>query len=495
MKGYNLRNDLLFRKKFNKRGRTFSLALQYLQNNSNGNGNQYSVNDFYFPTGLPAGTDTINQRNETSAGLSGYTARAVYTEPVFKKAILEFSAAKSSTHSNSDRTTYDYNYGSGKFDQINPLLSNDFENRYGYTNTGIRFRKQFKKFNWAAGAAWQLAELEGQNSGSGKDTLISKQFWNILPNARVQYNFNRFSNIMLNYNAQTIQPTVTQLQPVPDISNPLQIIYGNPDLKQEYVHLLQTSLFFVNPIKNRNFFAFMLFRQVNNKIVNYDIINQLGIKTTRPVNVNGVYSINGDINWGIPLSFMKRSSLNIGLGIMHAKNKQFINTEENRINDWQLRPEVRLEMNPHEKFNISVMTSSSLNYTRYSLQPSLDTRYLSYELGTEFGWQLPANFYLSSDFNYTINAKRADGFNVNIPLWNAAFSKQFLKYNRAQLGIRVNDILNKNTGITRTSNNNYIEDRQVVILQRYFLLQFTYSLSKSGLNNPGGGGNMKIITR
>ena len=94
-----------------------------------------------------------------------------------------------------------------------------------------------------------------------------------------------------------------------------------------------------------------------------------------------------------------------------------------------------------------------------------------------------------------INARRADGFNVNVPLWNASFSRQFLKYNRAQLGLRVNDMLNMNTGITRTSNNNFIEDRQVNILQRYFLLQFTYSLSKSGLNSPGAGGNMKIITR
>ena len=253
---------------------------------------------------------------------------------------------------------------------------------------------RFKKFNWAAGAAWQLAGLEGKTTGSGKDTTISKKFRNILPNARFQYNFNRFSNIVLNYSAQTIQPTVTQLQPVPDISNPLQIVLGNPFLKQEYANLLQLNLFLVNPVKNRNLFAFLMFRQVSNKIVNYDIINPLGIKTTRPVNVNGVYSMNGDINWGIPLSFMKISSLNIGLGLMHAKNKQFINTEENRINDWQMRPEIRLEMNPHDKLNVSVTTSSSLNYTRYSLQPSLNTRYLSYEIGTEFGWQLPANFFL-----------------------------------------------------------------------------------------------------
>jgi hypothetical protein len=495
IKGYNLRNDLLFRKKFNKRGRTFSLALQYLQNNNNGNGNQYSINEFFFPSGLPARTDTINQRNESRAGLSGYTARAVYTEPVLKKAILEFCAARSATNSTSDRTTYDYNYGSGKFDQINPLLSNDFENWFSYTNAGIRFRRQYKKLNWAAGAAWQLAELEGQTYGSGKDTTISKKFRNILPNARFQYNFNRFSNIMLNYSTQTIQPTVSQLQPVPDISNPLQIVIGNPSLKQEFVNLLQMNLFLINPVKNRNFFAFFLFRQVYNKIVNADIISPLGIKTTTPVNAKGVYSMNGDINWGIPLTFMKMSSFNFGLGIMHAKNKQFINTKENRINDWQLRPEIRLEMNPHEKLNVSLTTSASLNQTRYSLQPSLDTRYLSFELGTEFGWQLPSNFFISTDFNYMINARRADGFNVNVPLWNAAFSKQFLKYNRAQLGIRVNDILNKNTGITRTSNNNFIEDRQNVFLQRYFLLQFTYSLSKSGLNSPGAGGNMRVITR
>ena len=494
-KGYNLRNDLLFRKKFNKRGRTFSLALQHLQNSQNGNGNQYSVNDFYFPSGMPAATDTINQRNETQAGLSGYTARMVYTEPVFKRALVEFSAARSATNSHSDRTTYDYDPGSGKFDKVNPLLSNDFENSFGYTNAGIRFRKQFKKFNWAAGAAWQLAELEGKTTGSGKDTVIGKQFRNILPNARAQYNFNRFSNLVINYSTHTIQPTVTQLQPVPDISNPLQIVFGNPGLKQEYVNLLQMNLFLINPIKNRNLFAFLMFRQVSNKIVNADVINALGIKTTRPVNAEGVYSMNGDINWGLPLSFMKRSSLNIGMGIMHARNKLFINTEENRINDWQLRPEIRLEMNPYEKFNISLMTSSSLNYTQYSLQPALDTRYLNYEIGTEFGWQLPANFYLSSDFNYMINARRADGFNVNVPLWNASFSRQFLKYNRAQLGLRVNDILNMNTGITRTSNNNFIEDRQANILQRYFLLHFTYSLSKSGLSSPGAGGNMRIITR
>ena len=113
----------------------------------------------------------------------------------------------------------------------------------------------------------------------------------------------------------------------------------------------------------------------------------------------------------------------------------------------------------------------------------------------DLSWQLPANLLLATDFNYYINARRADGFNVNVPLWNASVSKFFMKYNRGQLSLRVYDLLNQNVGITRTSNNNYIEDRRVTILRRFFQLSFTFSLSKSGLNSAGGGGNIRIISR
>ena len=89
---------------------------------------------------------------------------------------------------------------------------------------------------------------------------------------------------------------MAQLQPVPDNSNSLNIREGNPDLKQEYNHTLQTHLNLVSPYKNKNLFMFLTMQATQNKIVNYDSINQLGVKRTKPVNVNGVYTVNSSIS-------------------------------------------------------------------------------------------------------------------------------------------------------------------------------------------------------
>ena len=55
-------------------------------------------------------------------------------------------------------------------------------------------------------------------------------------------------------------------------------------------------------------------------------------------------------------------------------------------------------------------------------------------------------------------------------------------------------MLNKNVGVSRNSNQNYIEDIRQRNLRRFFLLSFTYSLNKNGLGQ-GGSNGMKIITR
>ncbi len=491
--GYNFRNDLLFTKKFRRKGRTLSFNLNNQLNDMQGDGQQKSINSFFDHAGSLLYNDSINQENITASDLKGYTARAVYTEPLGKRTLLELSGSKSNTNSNSSRTTYDYNSNSGKFDEFNDLLSNTFSNNYGYTNAGAKLRYQKQKFSVSAGAQWQEASLKGKVNAGGKDTLLAQKFYNILPNARFQYNFTRFRNLTLNYHSNTNQPTIAQLQPVPDISNPLSIKIGNPLLKQEFIQLITLNYMSVTPYKGSNFFVFLTYRQIGNRIANSDSISALGVKYTIPVNVNGTYQVNGDLNWGFPVSSIKKTTLNLGLNGGVSKDIQFINRNRNNINTYQLRPEIRLENNAIEKLNLGINYSSSMYHTRYSLQPSLNTKYFTHEIGSFVNWQLPKNFYFATDFAYLINTQRADGFNADVPLWNASMSKQFLKYNRAELKVRVFDLLNQNVGINRTSNNNYIEDTRTNILRRYVMLSFTYSLSKSGLSSGNGGGNIRII--
>jgi outer membrane receptor protein involved in Fe transport len=148
--------------------------------------------------------------------------------------LLEFSASKNESRSVSDKITYDYDPNSGKHDIVNQLLTNNYENIYGTTTAGIRIRTQKKKYNYSFGLTWQNADLKGTITSGIKDSVITKSFYNLLPNARFQYNFTRFKNLQLDYRASTNQPSVTQLQPIPDISNPINIKLGNPNLKQEF---------------------------------------------------------------------------------------------------------------------------------------------------------------------------------------------------------------------------------------------------------------------
>lgn len=497
--GYTFRNEIAWRRKFARKGRTFSLSLQTSLNESDGQSGLYSVNSFYQPGAGLLRKDTLNQEAQTTASLQGYTARAVYTEPLGKRTLLELSLSGSKTKNLSEKKTFDYNRTNGKFDQPNGLLTNDFENRFGFTNAGLRIRNQQKKYNYSLGLSWQQSELEGKIISGTKDSLIAKRFQNLLPNARFQYNFSRFRNFNLTYSTSTNQPSVTQLQPVPDNSNPLNIREGNPELKQEFTHNLQTGLTLVNPYRNKNLFFFLRMQATANKIVNYDSLNlQNGVRKTKPVNVNGVYNLNGNISYSLPVRALN-ATLELSSVTAYNRGKQLINTStgsvgENRITTFSTGPETRLDMNLTEKLNLSLGAGFNYNHTRYSLQPDFTNNYFSQEYSATADWELPKGFFFSSDFTYSVNSQRAAGFNVKVPLWNASISKQVLRFNRGELKFSARDLLNRNVGISRNTSNNYIEDSRVLTLRRFFLLSFTYSLSKTGLNNAGGGG-MRIIAR
>jgi hypothetical protein len=490
--GYNFRTDILFRKKFRQKGRTLSLSMQTSLNGTSSDGTLQSINDFFDRSGSFDRTDSINQVSNSESDLRSYNARLAFTEPIFKKTLLELSVGKSNSMSTSEKITYDFDRQSKKFDRLNQQLTNDFRNEYGYITGGSRLLMQLKNATLIAGVNWQQAELEGKIISGIKDSVISKTFNNLLPNARLQYRFTRYKTLTLTYAASTNQPSLSQLQPVPDISDPFNIREGNPDLQQEYSHMAQLNFMSVNPFKNKNLFAFITARTTNNKIVNFDVIDSVGKRTTRPVNIDGVFDLNGDINLGLPVRFLK-GSINFGLNGGYSKSAQFINGAKNDINTVSLGPEVRIDMAPSGKFDVALNAGYNYNSSKYSLASTNNTKFFTQTYGADVNWQLPKQFFLSTEFSYIINTNRTQEFNTSVPLWNASISKLFMRYNRGEIKLTAFDLLNQNIGITRTANQNYIEDKRVVTLQRYFLLSFTFSLTKTGLSNGGPGGNFKII--
>lgn len=491
--GYNFRNEISYRKKFRSRkGRTFSFTVQNTMNESDGDGSLQSIIGYY-ANGSLNHRDSLNQLSNSKSNLNGYSLRAVYTEPLWRRSLMEFSASKSNTKNTSSKTTYDYNRLNEKYDKLNQMLTNDFENTYGYTNAGFRLRTVRQKYNYSLGVTWQQSELEGKIISGIKDSLITKTFRNFLPIASFKYNFSRFKYLNFNYSTSTNQPTMSQLQPVPDVSNPLYVKEGNPDLKQEFRHSFRTNLNLVTPYKNKNFFLFFNGSITQNKIVNYDVVDLATAKrVTRPVNVNGVYNLSGNISYSMPVHFLK-GNLELSTYTAYNNGKQFVNSIGNTIKTLSMGPAIRLTMSPYSKLNLSTSARYNYNYTRYSLESTMNNKYVSQEYTGEADWQLPKSFFFSTDFTYTINSQRAQGFNLEIPLWNASISKQFMKYNRGELKFTATDLLNRNSGVSRDVSQNYIEDKTVNTLRRFFMVTFTYSLSKAGLMRSDVGGPKMIM--
>jgi hypothetical protein len=485
---FNTATEALVRKRLRKKGRTISADINIAYNHSTQNGAQLSHNTFYDAVG-GASDSTLNLLTQRDAVTKSFGGNITYTEPVGKKSLVALSAFYNSNTGQSNRQVYNYNSSTHQHDVYDSLLSNDFSSNYTYSGGSVSYRANRKKISFTAGAALQAATLSTTNNTTGQN--IRQAFTDVLPNAMFQYQFSQTKNLRLEYNASTMQPSAAQLQPVADVSDPLFVTTGNAALQRAYSHSITANMFAGNMARRTNIFALLNYTYTANAIVQSDKINASGARVSTPVNTDGVQSLFGNLEYGFPLKKI-HSRIEVGSSATYGKNIAFINGEKNNISTTSLGPNITYSFSKDELIDIDVRASVHFNTAGYSLQPALNNQYTRQEYGITTTNYLPWGFSLHNDFNYILNTGRTSGYNTSIPLWNASLAKTFMKNKRGELKLSVYDLLNKNTGITRSSNLGYITDTRYNVLQRYFLLSFTYSLNKSGLKS--GGTNIKIKT-
>jgi len=100
---------------------------------------------------------------------------------------------------------------------------------------------------------------------------------------------------------------------------------------------------------------------------------------------------------------------------------------------------------------------------------------------------LPLGFIIGSDITYTLNAGRAEGYNVDVTMLNAFVSKSVFKNKRGLIKLSGYDLLHQNVSIARNTGENYIEDVNNMVLQRYFMLSFTFFINKFAGSGNGNG--------
>ena len=483
--GYNISVPLLYRHSFAKKGRTFSINATPTLTKNQGENSLYTINNFYGDT---LTGDTIDQRSTILKNGASINGNVSYTEPINKNNFLLVNYTGSYTDNYSSKRTNNRDYITDQYSLEDSLLTNVFKNNYQSQSAGLGYRFQKEKFNFAVNGAYQWAQLTKYQEVPTNYTL-SKTFESVLPSAQLQYKFSAKKNLRMNYRSSNNAPSIDQLQDVINNSNSLQLSTGNPDLKQDFQQNLNIRYSGVNTDKATSFFALIGGNYSNNYIGNStlianqdtvvynDIFLQKGSQIIRPVNLDGYYSVRSFLNYTFPISKLK-TNLSVNVSGNYTNIPGLINTDINYAKTATGALGLVLSSNISEKFDFTISSNSSYSNILNTLQTSSNTTYFN----QNSRFKITANPYkglvLQTEYTNTYYSGLTSAYNQSISLWNAAIGYKFLKNKQAELRLTVYDILNQNNSVSRTNTDSYIQDSQTNVLNRYYLLTFTYNFKK-----------------
>ncbi len=475
--GSNFSAPLQYKHSFEKKGRSFSVNLNPGYNSTNGSSdlNYYS---FYSDT-LPA--DTISQNAELDK--SGYVLNSgvSFVEPLNAKSQLMFNYSSVFTKSDSKKNTFDNQTG-----QIDSSLSNTFNTTYFSQSLGMSYRYQVDKWNLTAGLAFQKAQLNNEQLFPNYYPL-EKPFYSILPNIMFQRKFTPQKNLRINYNSSNNAPSADQLQEVINNRNPLLLTTGNTDLKQDWQNNVNFRYTSIDTKKNTAFFALIGASITRNYIVNsnyiapYDtlitpsILLSKGSQISKPVNLNGYYNVRSFVNYSFPAIKLK-SKINLNGSVSQNRTPALINNEVNYAKSSNAGVGIAITSNISEKLDFTLSSNSTFSHISNSLQTTLNSTYLNQNTRFKIQANPWKGLVFQTDLSHQYYQGLSASFNQNFLLWNAAIAYKFMKSKQADLRLSVYDILKQNNSIARNTSETYYEDVQTTVLQRYFMLTFTYNL-------------------
>ncbi len=500
--GYNIRNNIMYRHSFAKKGRSISLGLN--TNFSRNSGETITDASYRF---FKNGISEDSLRNQFADNLTNgesYTGTINYTEPVGKKGQLQFEYSPGIQKNKADQQTFLYD--GAKYTQFDPRFSNRFDNTITTNRGGITYRLVKNRDDmFAIGLNVQAAKLESERIFP-TTSFVKQSFSDFLPNAMWRKKISAVSNIRLFYRASVNFPSVNQLQDVVDISNPLRVTVGNPALQQSNTHFLGGRYSYTNSKTSKSFFANLFAQTASNYISNATFIAaadsliqngdtlKRGSQLSKPVNLDGYRSLRSFFTYSMPIKAIK-TTLNLNAGFSYSKLPGMVNKVLTTTDNFVYNTGIVLASNISTYVDFNVNYSLSLNDAKNSLNKNLNNRFINHSTGVAVNLLSKKGWFLQNDVSNQSYSGLSEGLNQSFWLWNAAIGRKFLKNNAGELKLSVFDLLKQNQSITRTVTELGIQDTQSAVLQQYFMLTFTYNLKNFGVakktnnNAPGEGVN------
>ncbi len=156
--GYNFSNDLTWRHKFRKKGRTLSVRSSVNESNRNSENIQKAM------------TDQIPDNQSTDGQTNGFSMNTSlnYTEPLGKYSMIQLNFNNNFNRNNTNKETFGIREGSEMLQRLDSL-SNVFNNDYITNRGGISYLFKKDDLSLSAGINYQQADLKRQPDFPAED--------------------------------------------------------------------------------------------------------------------------------------------------------------------------------------------------------------------------------------------------------------------------------------------------------------------------------------
>ena len=486
----NYTGSLTFRHRFPTRGRVLAAGASgnYSRNEEDGFLNAFNR---VFADDVILDDSTIVQSQDQKNSSHGFGIDLQYTEPIADKLFLTGQYVFNNSVRRNNREVIDLSDEGNPI--IVPTLSNEFNTDFLYHRMGLSVRKITDRSNINGGVDYQLSTLDGELVGN--ESPVSRDFSYFLPRFSWNYEVQRGKNMNLSYNTSVREPSVVQLQPIIDNSDPLNIYEGNPDLEPEYTHRLSYRYTTFNMMTFQNFFVFGNVSYTKNRIRESITFDEQLRRIRKPVNVEDDWSLTGSVNYGKPIGNTGIRG-NLRLGAVYNWGNAFINGVESETRTFAPNADLRLMYELNNWLDVNLNTNVTTSNTRYLIESNLDQSFQTYRHGIDLRATLgEEKWQIETSMNIT-QYRSDDGlFDDDIPLWNAAISRFFMEDNRIQVKLRAVDLLNKNIGFNRQSDLNFIEESRTLSLGRFVMLEFRYNINAAANPAATRGGMFRTFSR
>ena len=515
---------LLLRQRIGKPGRTISANIRYSFSDNKLAGLNQSLTNVFDESSDYRPSEIVNQFYDSRSKNASLRGRVVYTEPLAKHLFLEANYEYSWNRSESVKDTYDS--GSNTLDQAgklqyvsdgavrNDIYSNDILNRYINQRAGLNLSWQKDKFRAQLGAAVNPTDTKNETNGEKYESKVIN--WS--PQAMLRYDINDNTNIRMFYFGRSSQPSTSQLMPVPDNSNPLNVSFGNPYLKPYFNHNIRANFGYTNKKSFTSVHANIRGGLVQDAITNAQWYDKAGAQYSIPVNGPGTGNINARVMVNSPLGKSDFSIFSMTNGV-YNQSTSYIGTgkldtgryydAENAEFDYDLFHKDFPTLEGRDEFSTNRI--QTLNFTQrlrftyrndfveltlggrtrmskswYTIASATNTTTWNNQIDASMNWTIPGGINILSDVDYNwyegYTTPQEDEF-----ILNAEITKLLFK-NTCTLALKAYDIFAQSKNLSVTDASNYHQEVRNNTLGRYIIVSFTYRFGTFGGNRGGGPG-------